>query len=186
MHEQAPARESPEYAEVLSEIFSAYVELSVNRLAADRELGITPALADCLQFVYLHGICSVRRIAEGLSITEPAASQLVDRLVRGGLLTRTEDEHDRRLTRVWLTEKGLEAASRNRTARQESFARVLSRLDQQTRKALVSSLEGFLTAALGDAEEIEKFCKHCGIDHVAYCVLNRAHQAVTGVQMEEY
>ena len=186
MEEGILSRESVEYAEILSEVFAALVTRSIGRGAADPEYGLTHALADCLQFIYLHGTCSVGRIAEGLSISEPAASQLVDRLARGGLVVRSESERDRRLTNVSLTGKGMEAASRNKTARQEAFIRVFDRVSPEIRRAFVESREAFLAVALGDEEEIEKFCARCGIDHVAFCVLNRIHQTMTGAQIESY
>lgn len=186
MDESLPSRESNEYAAVLSEVFSAFVRDSLAHSTADPSLGITPALAECLEFVYLHGVVSVGRIAEGLNVTEPAASQLVDRLVRLELAARGEDAHDRRLSRVSLTESGVEAAVRNRAARKAAFTRALDRIPSDKRRAFVESLEAFLTAAIGDEEDIEKFCNRCGIDHVAFCVLNRIHQAMTGAQFDRF
>ena len=186
MKEEVLSRESVEYAEVLSEVFVAFVERSLGRGAADTEGGLTQALGDCLHFVYLHGVCSVGRIAQGLGVSEPAASQLVDRLLRRGLVKRGEDERDRRLTRISLTETGMSAASRNKAARQKAFARTFDRMDVGIRRSFVLGLESFLAVALGDEEEIEKFCARCGIDHVAFCVVNRIHQAVTGSQMEGF
>ena len=186
MEERTLSRESAEYAAILSEVFAAFVKGSLGSGIADPELALTPALADSLQFLYLHGVSSVGRIAEGLGISEPGASQLVERLARLDLVTRTEDERDRRMARVILTERGREAASRNRAARQQSFADVFGRLDARNRKSFMEGLEAFLAKAVGDEEDIAKFCARCGIDHVAFCVLNRIHQVMTGSQMEDF
>ena len=186
MEEGALSRESVEYAEILSEVFAALVERSVGRGGADPEHGLTEALAGGLQYVYLHGSCSIGQVAEGLGISEPAASQLVERLVRRGLIARRVDERDRRSVRVSLTEMGVEAASRGKADRQQAFAQAFDRMDRGARLAFVQGLESFLVAALGDEQEIEQFCARCGIDHVAFCVLNRLHQEVTGSQMEGY
>jgi len=50
--------------------------------------------------------CGVREIAKRMGITSAAASQLVDRLVQGGLVDRTEDPRDRRARRVRLSKQG--------------------------------------------------------------------------------
>ena len=186
MEEGVLSRESVEYAEILAEVFAALVERSVGRGGADPEHGLTEALAGCLRYLYLHGSCSIGRIAEGLGISEPAASQLAERLVRVGLAVRKEEERDRRLSIVALTENGVEVASRGRAARQQAFARAFDQMDAGARRAFLQGIEAFMVAALGDEEEIEQFCARCGIDHVAFCVLNRIHQAVKGSQMESY
>ena len=186
MEQVTLSRESAEYSGVLSEVLAALVERSLGRSVVNDDLGLTEATSGCLQFLYLHGAVPIGRIAEGLGISEPAASQLVERLVRLGLVARKEEERDRRLSMVALTENGMKAAARGRTARQQAFARAFDRMNAEARQAFVKGLEAFLVAALGDEQEIEQFCARCGIDHVAFCVLNRIHQEVTGSQMESY
>jgi DNA-binding MarR family transcriptional regulator len=48
----------------------------------------------------------VATLAEGLGVTPPTASRMVDRLVRKGLVRRRTDRHDRRQVRIGLTEAG--------------------------------------------------------------------------------
>ncbi|MFE7455507.1 MarR family winged helix-turn-helix transcriptional regulator [Streptomyces sp. NPDC057554] len=52
------------------------------------------------------GPCPQQRLAQELAITGPAASQLVDELVDGGLVHRGRDPHDRRRHALELTELG--------------------------------------------------------------------------------
>jgi len=47
---------------------------------------------------------SMHQVAEALSITPSSATQLVDRLVRMGLVERLREEEDRRLVRVQLSD----------------------------------------------------------------------------------
>jgi DNA-binding MarR family transcriptional regulator len=49
---------------------------------------------------------SGRQIADTLGISTSAASQLIDPLVDQGLLSRSEDEKDRRITHISFTAKG--------------------------------------------------------------------------------
>ena len=52
--------------------------------------------------------CSQQRLAEFLAITGPAVSQLVDELVKGGLVRRGRDPHDRRRYALEVTDLGRE------------------------------------------------------------------------------
>ena len=51
--------------------------------------------------------CRIQEVAESQGITLGAASRLVDRLHRDGLLHRTPCEHDRRATILTVTDRGL-------------------------------------------------------------------------------
>ena len=52
--------------------------------------------------------CSVKEIADRLGITQGAASQIIDKMVRKGPLERVPDEKDRRSVRITLSKAGLE------------------------------------------------------------------------------
>ena len=53
---------------------------------------------------------SAKEIAEQLSLTAGAVSQLIDSLVEQGLIERQADSQDRRVTRIVLSSKGLDIA----------------------------------------------------------------------------
>ncbi len=52
------------------------------------------------------GPCGVSDLAEHLGITSAAASQLVEKMVQLGYVTRNEAVHDRRLKKIMLTDAG--------------------------------------------------------------------------------
>jgi DNA-binding MarR family transcriptional regulator len=56
--------------------------------------------------IYYSGPRGVSDIAQDVGFTKAASSQMVDRLVRMGMLTRTENPNDRRERQIGLTEKG--------------------------------------------------------------------------------
>ena len=58
--------------------------------------------------MYHRGDCGMSQVSERFEITPAAASQLVDKLVQGGLIQRVEDPNDRRAKLLSLTEKGRE------------------------------------------------------------------------------
>jgi DNA-binding MarR family transcriptional regulator len=181
-------RDSEDYLELLAEVFSEIVQKGAeNRYVAKASDGeVTHALMQCLQYIYLHGPCSIRRIAEGLSVSVPASSQLVDRLAHRELVSRHESEEDRRLTRVELTDAGRDVVRQARSERGEWFKQVCERLPRERRSALMEGLEEFILLAATTEQDVEKACVKCGIDHLAFCVLNRAHVAAVGKPLENY
>ena len=126
------ARDSTEYVEIIAEVFVEAVR-KATRSSMGCECGgeeITPALIECLQYVFLHGAPSIREIANGLEISLSAASQLVERLVKKELVTRREDEADRRLTKVELTDAGREVVRQMRDRRSKWFESIVSAMPE--------------------------------------------------------
>jgi DNA-binding MarR family transcriptional regulator len=75
------------------------------------------------------GDLSVKEVAERLGLSVPGASRVVDTLLRRGLLSRREDERDRRIKRVDITDQGADVVRRIDGARLvglETFTRALS------------------------------------------------------------
>ncbi len=168
------SRDSAEYAEILAEIFVETMRKSAGRLMCpDADAEITPALMECLQYVYLHGASPIREIAGGLEVSLSAASQLVDRLVKKGLATRRDDEQDRRLTSIDLTEPGREAVKQMRRRKSEWFDAIIGEMPSSQRRAFRDGLESFLKIALSDEDNVDHACVRCGMEHVAFCVVNK-------------
>jgi MarR family transcriptional regulator, organic hydroperoxide resistance regulator len=168
------SRDSAEYAEIVAEVFIETMRKSAGRLTcADSDTDITPALMECLQYVYLHGASYIREIAGGLEISLSAASQLVERLVKKGMVTRSENEHDRRLTSVDLTEPGRDAVRQMRGRKSEWFDSIIQAMPQSQRRAFRDGLESFLKIALSGEDDVDRACVRCGMEHVAFCVVNK-------------
>ena len=168
------SRDSNEYAEMVAEVFIETVRKSAGKLTCpDPEGEITPALMECLQYVYLHGASPIREIGNGLEMSLSGASQLVERLVKKRLVTRSENEDDRRLTRVELTDVGREAVKQMRRRKSEWFDSILEAMPHSQRKALREGLESFLRVALTNQDNVDHACVRCGMEHVQFCVVNK-------------
>lgn len=178
-------KESAVYAEHVVDLLTEILHETIT-IRPLQNLGedITPSLAQELQFVFQHGTCSVRDIAQGLTMTYSAASQLTDRLVKKELVTRSENKQDRRLSEIRLTSKGHKLVERIRSARMMSMARILDRIDVGHRTALVEHLERFIGAAIEDGQAALETCSHCGKDHISECVINELYRAATGMPIE--
>jgi DNA-binding MarR family transcriptional regulator len=96
--------------------------------------------------------CGVSDIAAQMSVSNAAASQLVDKLVQHGLVERTEDPADRRMKRLSLTEKGRHLLLRGREARLAWTRGLGARLNPEHHAAVVAALEQLIEASR-DMEE---------------------------------
>jgi DNA-binding MarR family transcriptional regulator len=71
-----------------------------------KDSGFSMSQVGALFFLYRKGSSGVSDIAGEMGVTSAAASQMLDRLVQQGLISRSEDPHDRRLKMIVLTDKG--------------------------------------------------------------------------------
>ncbi len=93
---------------------------------------------------------TVSMIATHLGLSRPAASQLIDKLVRGGLVRRVEGTLDRRQRNVILSAKGRALAGRIAAARAARFDASLAVLAPDLAARFASILDeviGALSAA---------------------------------------
>jgi DNA-binding MarR family transcriptional regulator len=105
------------------------------------QLDVTMAQMRVL-FVLVHkGPSSIGTLAEALRIGLPTASHLVERLVRAGLVVRTEDARDRRYTLARLTSWGEELMERLHQDRLDQLRGWLLLLNQEELTALHNGLQ---------------------------------------------
>jgi DNA-binding MarR family transcriptional regulator len=91
--------------------------------------------------------CGVGDIANQMSISNAAASQLVDKLVQLGLVARSEDPVDRRAKRLSITPKGTRLLDLSREARLAWTHAVVAELSPDQRTAVTAALQHLITAA---------------------------------------
>jgi len=80
--------------------------------------GLSMSQIGALFHLRKEGACGVSAIGDNLGVTNAAASQMLDRLVRQALIARSEDPHDRRSKHIVLTEKGQRVLHESLQARQ--------------------------------------------------------------------
>ena len=79
-----------------------------------------------LEFIRYHEGSSQKEVAEVLHITPASVAITGRRMENDGLLTRTPDEHDRRITRMYTTELGREKADQCRSLLEETTVRMFA------------------------------------------------------------
>lgn len=122
-----------------------------------------------LRFIGLHERPNLGDLAQALGVSNAAATKLIDRLVKKGLVSRVEDPVDRRERRLGLTKQGEEFFAAINKAGGEHIARTLDRLSRQDRAALRQGLQSFLAATLDEPAAIRRICLRCGREHELDC-----------------
>jgi DNA-binding MarR family transcriptional regulator len=84
---------------------------------------------------------SLKQAAEVVHVSMPAASRMVDDLVRRGFAQRREDEDDRRMKRVCLTDGGRTAIRRLNAARLSGLEQFVANLTTTEKTTLANALE---------------------------------------------
>ena len=83
-------------------------------------------------------------LAQFIGLSPAATRRAVDALVRTDIVTRRDDDADRRVKRLALTPRGTAAVGRIAEARIEAMSGVLSKLDPGQRDALAAALAPLL------------------------------------------
>jgi DNA-binding MarR family transcriptional regulator len=118
----------------------------VNGRASSRSLmlmhesGLTFPQIIVLYVLEAQGAQSISRLAEVTRLSAPAASQMVDRLVDGGYLSRQEDPSDRRVRVVAIRGKGTRFLAQLNQVRRDEIEQAFARLPAQLRARLVAVL----------------------------------------------
>ncbi len=105
-----------------------------------------------LLIVFASGSAMASQLARSLGVGLPTITGLVDRLREHGLVTRSEDPQDRRVTRITLTGSGQALVDRLQRAGRERFGRLLVQLDLTALHTVAQALDYLYRAALADAE----------------------------------
>jgi DNA-binding MarR family transcriptional regulator len=86
----------------------------------------------------------ITEIAERLGVSPPAMSRAVDGMFRKRLLTRVEDEQDRRVRRIAITPKGERLVAKLVSIRLASLEAFVSTLTAVQRRKLDAALDALL------------------------------------------
>jgi DNA-binding MarR family transcriptional regulator len=121
-------------------------------LALMNEAGLTMAQMVSLYILDYLGPQSVTAIASFLNLSPAATSHLVDRLVGGGFVGRTEDQEDRRQKRIAITQTGRRLAARVHEERAREFESALALVSNELQRQFARVL-GRVVEALRAAPE---------------------------------
>jgi DNA-binding MarR family transcriptional regulator len=122
-----------------------------------KESGLSHSQLATLMQLHRGGSCPVTGIGQDLGVTSAAASQIVDRLVQQGLLSRTEDEHDRRVRQITLTPAGHDIVRQAIESRMAWMRQLVGALRPEEQQAIIGSLDHLTRAARALEEDTGAF-----------------------------
>jgi DNA-binding MarR family transcriptional regulator len=141
--------------ELIAQVIDA--QRRVNRVIRERtldswvKLNLTIPQLKSLFYISRHGRVNPSGLASGIRVTPANVTGILDRLVEQGLLTRTPDPNDRRISWLTVTDKGKTLINDLREGRAQEMRRTLDKL---TEEELSSVAHGFeLVAAAAEASE---------------------------------
>ena len=92
---------------------------------------ITPAQWNALFYVAESRQSTVKEVARTLGVTSSAATQLIDGLVRGGLVVRCPSREDRRIVNLELSQKSRGQVERLQKSAHKSFLKLFEVLNDK-------------------------------------------------------
>jgi DNA-binding MarR family transcriptional regulator len=121
-------------------------QTEVFQLVAELDLSMTQ-----LKILHIldgsHHELTPSELAQFVGLSPAATGRAVDAMARAGLVSRRDDEEDRRVKRLTLTDAGLAAVTRITEARVAGLAHVVADLDADQRAALSAALAPLLSNA---------------------------------------
>ena len=105
-----------------------------------KSAGLSMPQFGLLMQMHHKGDCGMSEVSERFDITPAAASQLVDKLVQGGLVQRVEDPNDRRAKLLNLTDKGRELVQQGIQERYRWVDELGSKLSAEERGKVAEAL----------------------------------------------
>lgn len=90
--------------------------------------------------------CSVSDIGKHMDISSPAASQLLDKLVEAGYISRTENPEDRRIRNIEITERGHAVVKEIESKLNDSIRDIVQAVPEKDHQEVARSLRTLNTA----------------------------------------
>ena len=123
----------------------------LNRVGTHRTImgagfSLTSLQTEALSVVEKNNNLTMGEFAQNILIVQSSATRIADELVRRGLLTRSEDNGDRRVNRLQITPGGQLALEKVRNESQYLLKKVLERMSSGEQKALIDGLQAFVNA----------------------------------------
>jgi DNA-binding MarR family transcriptional regulator len=131
-------------------------EAMLSVIASSSDFDISAIQFATLFLLAGEGELTIKRVAELLGRSLSATSRMLDQLVTRGLISRYEDERDRRTKRVSLSENGREFVRALEQKRAEAQIAVMAHLTPDEREIVEQAMQLLATAARRHTHEHTK------------------------------
>jgi DNA-binding MarR family transcriptional regulator len=145
--------------ELSAQVFSAFIRvLQMHRRYMSKALaeqGTHAGQAFCLRFVGERDGITQRDLAAELHLAPPTVTKMLQAMQKAGVVERRQDEHDQRLTRVYLTTAGRRLLDEVRVVASNYVNQTIAPLPEEDRRELLRLLgalsDGMRQAAAGES-----------------------------------
>lgn len=110
-------------------------------IAHSRMAGGRSSQSEIMRIIHRQGPKTQKQLAEKLDIRQASLSEVIAKMEDNGLVTKTRDQKDHRVTVIDLTEKGLETTLTNREKHHRQRDEMLSCFTTDEKKQLAQMLE---------------------------------------------
>jgi len=120
------------------------------------EVGLTMPQFFVMMMTDAKGSCKMSELAELLSLNFGTATGIVDRLVRDSYLKRQRDEKDRRVVRIYLTDKGKSVIAKVQEKRRERLTLLLEKVGEKDFEDLFAIFQRILPDILAGLKDYKE------------------------------
>ena len=121
-------------------------EAGIHRTRTGTDLDITTLQTTALGVVYRKDNLTMSELAKEMLVIQSAATRIADELVKRGVVKRSNDKSDRRVTRLRITPKGRTSIENLRQESQFLLTQILKQMSSQQQEELTRGLQAFLEA----------------------------------------
>jgi len=147
------------------------MEQELREVTDDR---VTTSQLKVLKLVARTNARRIGDVADFLAVSNAAASKAVDRLVRRGLIRRTEAVSDRRAVELSLTPEGRALLAQYEAATTQVLKDLFGGLDQDQLKGTAEFLDHLSTEVVKTGRVRDGICLRCGIHFRDRCILRQS------------
>lgn len=144
-----------QFIRVLRDWSQIFMHRSMHEIIQFRKDARLSMVQTSVLFHLYHGSsCGVSDIGEFLGVTNPAASQMIHRLVELDLVERTEDPDDRRAKQLELTPYGHSIVKESIDTRRRWMEQLTNKLSSEEQMQIIQALRLLVNAARDLGPEI--------------------------------
>ena len=129
-----------------------------------------------LKLVAMTNAQTLGDVATFLGVSNAAASKAVDKLVRRGMLVRSEAQTDRRAIELSLTEPSRRLLAAYETAKNRTLAKVFRQLSPKDLRHTADLLDQLSAVIVDHTAKAEEICLQCGIYYRKKCLIRQLVQ----------
>jgi DNA-binding MarR family transcriptional regulator len=176
MQETSPIRLIDDFLGSIQIFSSAVNDLLEEQLRGVTGSGLTFSQLKLLNLVALTEGHTITDVAAFLGVSNAAASKAVDRLVRRGLLNRTEAATDRRAVQLSVTPEGKELLKEYEGVAHATLSELFGGLSPKELRDTARLLDRLSVSMVEIDHGLGEVCFRCGIHFRDRCLLRQARR----------